>query len=130
MLAETQRAVIRQHINHLCDLYQLDRLYVSSLEAVQVWVNESMIWLPELTGPLSYYVSMHEIGHFATHHRSKDQLEKEAHAWNWAFEMGKVGVTKPVYRRAADFLRRHRKQYDGVPPKLFIDLLETVEQRI
>jgi hypothetical protein len=130
MLAETQRAIIRQHINHLCDLYQLERLYVTTIEAVQVWVQENIVWIPELTGPLSYYITLHEIGHYATHHRSKDQLEKESHAWNWAFSMGKIGVTKPVYRRVADSLKRHQKLYNGEPPELFVELLTDVEKRI
>lgn len=130
MLSETQKAVMTQHINYLCELLTLDKLYITTIEAASIWIEEKMVWIPVLNGPMSYYVALHEIGHFVTKEESEDILEKEVLAWNWAFDIGKIGVTKAVYRRAAQSLRRYKVGYDGTPPESFNKLLSSVETRI
>lgn len=130
MLKSSQVIVQTDHINSLCRTFGLDKFYVTSDEAASVWIDERMLWVPKVEGPISYYVSLHEIGHFVTDHLSVNKLEKEAHAWNWALKVGKTGATKPVYSKIMRCLNRYVKISTNLDfPDNFTDLLSLAKNK-
>jgi len=111
MLKETRKKVMEEHIEYLCKLHQIDKMLVSNTEAAEAWIEHRIVWIPVLSGPMAYYVALHEIGHIVTFD-AVPRLEREARAWTWALEIGKIGVTKPVYR----FVKKCIKRYSVLEP--------------
>lgn len=42
------------------------------------------ILTPHITSEIAYAVAMHELGHIKSRDRSRDQIERERAAWDWA----------------------------------------------
>jgi hypothetical protein len=71
------------------------------------------IWIRPVTGMVSYYVALHEIGHLIGRGRAAPKLEQEANAWDWAIANAGFpptpGVRRGIERRLRSYLRRHAR---------------------
>jgi hypothetical protein len=131
MLKQTRKAVMETHVEGLCQLHNLEKLYITAPEAANIWIDQRMVWVPLMTGPLNYYIALHEIGHYVTAKKKDRPLESEARAWNWALDMGKIGATKPVYQFISNSLKRYAKREKKVDKcPIYIDLAATVANKI
>ena len=83
-----------------------------------------MVAIGPVSGVVSYYVALHEIGHCVTRSASKPTLEREAISWEWAIENALVpptpAVRKGIVRRLRSYHARHVRQahrsYRRFPP--------------
>lgn len=86
--------------------------------------GERSISIAPVTGVVSYYVALHEIGHIVCRGRSAPKLEQEANAWQWAIDNAIVepspAVRKGIARRLRSYHSRHVRQartaYRRFPP--------------
>jgi hypothetical protein len=83
-----------------------------------------MISIGAVSGVVSYYVALHEIGHVIGRGRSAPKLECEANAWQWAIDHAAVtpspAVRNKIVRCLGSYHARHvrmsRSRYVRFPP--------------
>jgi hypothetical protein len=83
-----------------------------------------MVEVGAVSGVVSYYVALHEIGHVIGKGRSAPKLECEANAWQWAIAHAAVppspAVRKGIARRLRSYHARHvrmaHRRYVRFPP--------------
>lgn len=121
-MRQTRKIIMEDHIEYLCKLHKLDKMFVSNIDAAEAWIEHRIVWIPVLNGPIAYYVALHEIGHIVTH-GDIPRLEREARAWTWALETGKIGATKPVYRHIKKCIKRYSVLEPDVECPSYYDLL-------
>lgn len=60
---------------------------------------------------VTYLIALHELGHLiAPGNRGKKQLEREAHAWRWAFDRSLVAPTPHTCKRIFDYLSSYHRR--------------------
>ena len=63
------------------------------------------IQIREVRSQVTYLIALHELGHLiAPGNRGKNQFEREAHAWRWAFDHSLVVPTPYTCKRIFDYL--------------------------
>ena len=81
----TNLADFKQHFLKLCANEEADVQWCDSpSEALALSGELEFILTPHITSEIAYAVAMHELGHIKSRDQSRNQIERERAAWDWA----------------------------------------------
>lgn len=106
MLSLTKQLVMKSHIDHLARLNNVKLVPITSVEAAGSWMEQRVAWVPETTDLTSYFVALHEIGHFCIKGKLP-MLEEEYQAWYWALGKARFKPDKYTWNMIAVSLRAY-----------------------
>lgn len=97
---KTNAAPLREHVYRLAD--QCGTRVVHRGRGI-AYRRERLITVPEIRGPVSYFVALHELGHIVGPN-PRLRLSQEVAAWKWALDNSIIDPPRSVYRHIAKCL--------------------------
>lgn len=105
MSNEQHVEAMRSSVAELVSMHELECIEYKG--AGRAWPRLRRIKIKRVTGIVSYYAALHEIGHIVGKGRSARKLEREANAWAYAIEVAIVKPTRSVEHHIARALRSY-----------------------
>lgn len=100
-----RKARLKKHIDTLLREHDITATYDSGRGHASVPKRE--ISIPPIEEEMDYFISLHEIGHVVIGLKGRTRLEREAHAWTWAFDNTLIEVQYPERQRICALLVRY-----------------------